>query len=219
MKLVHPHISVFIDFSLSDNYQLVIESPTEFFGKITELYNQINGGEGNFVLSDSNEIIDVSKNIVIITDYINFSLNTKKNLSEVNSIMLSNLKKNDFSEELSKINSQIFNLNDALADLSMLPVEYNELTNETLVKLSSYYFDDSLSLPQKISTYAKLLCYNKKTKVMVFVNLPDFLSMEDINLLIKDINYNSLKILFINSHLYDIKSVKNIIVDKDLCVI
>lgn len=219
MKLVHPHISVFIDFSLSDNYQLVIESPTEFFGKITELYNQINGGEGNFVLSDSNEIIDISKNIVIITDYIDFSLNTKKNLSEVNSIMLSNLKKNDFSEELSKINSQIFNLNDALADLSMLPVEYNELTNETLVKLSSYYFDDSLSLPQKISTYAKLLCYNKKTKVMVFVNLPDFLSMEDINLLIKDINYNSLKILFINSHLYDIKSVKNIIVDKDLCVI
>ncbi len=60
MKLAHPDFEMPIEFNENQNNVLVIENPILFTRYITELRNQLDGGDGQFVLSNNGKEMQVS---------------------------------------------------------------------------------------------------------------------------------------------------------------
>ena len=220
MKIVNADINEFIDFDISMNYQLVVENSSEFFRLTRQLYDQCEGEEGDFVLSDDLKILNFSKMAIFLYDFFTLSLNNKKMLAEVNSNMIKTIRQCDLEYEISELNTKFYEINTKLIDLSMLPIDsFTEITYENFVKFSDYKFNDNMPLPDKLSTYIKLFSQLKDIKIVIFVNLPAYISSEDLKYLLRDTNLCEIYTLFVNSQRYDMPDTKTIIIDEDLCVI
>ncbi len=220
MKLVHSDFLFQIDFEENDCYSLIIENSKEFYNKTNELYCQSNGGDGNFVLSDNSEI-SISKNCLYIYDYYGDFLNSKKTISSINKKVVEILKNNDFLQEFNEINKLIFNINDRVIEELDYNVEYiDNFDFETFVKLSNYTIKTDVSLLENLIAYIQIYAQNENKKLLVFINLFSVLEKEEIKLLIKQIRYMQLNILFIDSNQkYKFEDIKTIIIDEDLCII
>ena len=220
MKLVHSDFLFQVDFEENDCYSLIIENSKEFYNKTNEFFRQANGDDGNFVLSDNFEM-SISKNCLYVYDYYGDFLNSKKTISSINKKVVEILKNNDFLQEFNEINKLIFNINDKVIEELDYNIEYiDNFDFDTFVKLSNYTIKTDVSLLENLIAYIQIYAQNENKKLLVFVNLFTVLEKEEIKLLIKQIRYMQLNILFIDSNQkYKFEDIKTIIIDEDLCII
>jgi len=68
LKLVHEDLNSIIEFKENVNNVIVVENPSMFCKLIEDLNRQLIGEEGGFVLSQEDKVIDISKNIILLTD-------------------------------------------------------------------------------------------------------------------------------------------------------
>ena len=216
MKLVHPNLEIQIDFEKNDIYCLTIENAKEFFSFTHQLFLQTLGDDGDFVLSD-NEILNISKNCAFIYDYYSDILNSKKTMSIAANDVTEILKKDDFVEDFSNLNTIMLKINDKIAEQLSYNVNYiDEIDYATFVKLSSFKIENTNSLVENLLSYIQII----DKKILIFINLFNFLSYNDLNLLLKQLRYMEKYCIFINSHQkYKICDSINFIIDEDLCVI
>ena len=221
MKLVHPDFDVQIDFDESKCWCLTIENSSEFFKLTSELFNQSNGGEGSFVLSEDYNEIDIKKNALYIYDYLDQSINDKKIESAINEIVLNELKEGDYLEYLSNINKEFINLNDKILENIDIDVSYDEnIDFEKFVKLSKYRINDEGTLMSRIVTFVDLMIKVKGCKVLILQNICSVFDENKLSELLHELKYMDINILLVNSYRkYQITDVKEIIIDNDLCVI
>ncbi|MBQ8425356.1 MAG: type II-A CRISPR-associated protein Csn2 [Clostridia bacterium] len=222
MKLINSKIDYIFDFSKNDTYSLVIENPNEFYSLTMELFYQCSSDlDGEWVFGVNNEIKSISKNLLLLHNYYEFSCSSKKIDSLINSTILDALKTNDYFEEISSINSELFKINDKICEKVDLPIESSfEIDFDSIVKLLNYKIKDDLDFLNKLITYIDIFIKIKKIKVVVFIGLFSYLSEQEIDNLIKQLRYMDIKIMFIDN--YDkcpFKYVKKIIIDNDLCII
>lgn len=219
MKLVHERIERHINFDKA-NYFLLIENPQEFFILTNELVHQVNGEDGKWILSNI-ETLDIEKNVEVIYDYYNLSLNSKKIDAYLKNQILKIAKDGDFVEDLSRINVEIINLNNKLMKQMDLPLLANEdVTFEDLYKISNFSIMEELSLPEKLLDYVDLQIRIKNIKVVVLINPFSYFSCSTLSTLIKEFEYRDLNILFIDTQNHKLpKNFEKIIIDKDLCII
>lgn len=220
MKLVHERIERQINFQKSNNYFLLIENPEEFFKLTQELVVQANGEDGKWILSNI-ETLDIPKNIEVVYDYYNLSLNSKKTDSYLKNQILKVAKEGDFLEELSRINVEIINLNNKLMKNIDLPLLANEdVTFEDLYKISNFSIMEELSLPEKLLDYVDLQIRIRNIKIIVLISPFSYLTCSTLCSLVKQFEYRDLKVLLIDTQNHKLpKTFEKIIIDKDLCVI
>ena len=221
MKLVHPDIARQIDFKHQFCYSLIIENSHEFFLKTNELFLQSNGEEGNFVLSHENQTLNIAKNCLFIFDYYSDLLNNKKTINSINNKVLDILKQDDYIEDFAQLNTIIAKINAQITEQLDYEVSYIEnLDFGDFAKLSNYKVSHGHNLLDNILTFLQINCQNQNITMAVFVNLFSFLSQEEIEMLIKQLRYMQLNVLFIDSQQkYKLKDCETIIIDNDLCVI
>lgn len=222
MKLVHPHITQHIDFNKNFAYTLVIENSNEFFNLTNQLINQIDKNKyGEFVLSENVNIIDISKFISVVFDYYNLIDDDKKIENNINKRLVSYLKKEDFISEFCDLNSRMNLISEKiLCDLNLPIISTEGLTEEKFVKLMGYKLSKRENLIERIIDYISFQQEIKDIKVIVFINLSSVLNSEEINEIIKQLNYQQINILMIESQdKYQLNKTKKIIIDKDLCEI
>ena len=220
MKLVHPDISIQIDFAQNNCYFLYIENSDEFYKLSKELYGQCcNSEEGSFVLSDE-EIVDIQKYCVFVYDYYKDMLSDKKISASVNDRILQILKSNDYLEDFARINMILAEVYQKVYDNIDFEIESSaEFTYEHFVKFISCKLYNYEELEQRLISFVDLYLKLTKCKVFIFVNLCLNLSEEKIKSLIKQFKYMQANVLFIESKkIYDLGGVKNITIDNDLCV-
>ncbi len=217
MKIVHQDIEQKIDFDMFDFYCLTIENAHEFFKLTNQLYSQINGEEGDFVLSKNANILSIAKYCAFVYDYYGDFLNNKKTLNLVNNNVLDIIQNNDFLEDFSKLNAIILKINEKITNELHYAVNYKDDINaQDFVKLSTYKLQYCSNLLENICSFIQVVDKN----IIIFINLYDFLSYDEINDLVKQLKYMQINALFINSHTkYKIDDIKDIIIDEDLCVI
>lgn len=219
MKIVHVDIARQIDFSVSPNFMLVIENSQEFYRLTQQLFNQVNGEDGDFVLSENN-ILNISNHCLFIYDYFGDILNSKKITNTINNKIIATLKENDFIEDFAKLNTLILQINEKIIE----KLDYNIKTSssveyENFVKLIQFKPMKSQLLVEDIITYITLNL-TKNIDVVIFVSLSSVLSENQINTLLKDINYMQLNVLLIEPFKkYKLDNCETIIIDEDLCVI
>ena len=220
MKLVNSKYNLNIEFGENESYALIVENKEYMQDIVYNLLKQTNGGVGDFVLSDEKEL-NISKNLILITEPFTIEFNDRKITGKLYDKLVDIAK--DYTEEYNLINSNVVNALDKVTNsIEYSNVEYNlEFEWKNLFKLYNIKIgEDYSSLFDKIQEYIKILVDILSMKVIIFLNLKEYLHKEQIEDIQKICEYKKVSLLLLESQERNkLDNEKTFIVDKDRCLI
>lgn len=221
MILAHPDLKMIIENNEFSVSILVIENEIFFCNTVQDIYAQINGSDGKYVLSDNNETISWSKNAELITQYVPFEINKKNLLTKLYSKLKTEALKENYAEtcELSgKISEYILKISHAV-DAEIVFDENPDISG--LFKLANVQFEEmGESIAEKMISYMLNVKELEGDKLFIAVDLKSYLDKEKLTEMYKTVFLHKLHLLLIESTDKEtLKGEKKYIIDKDLCEI
>ena len=222
MKLVHIGLDTHITFDRDYVNEWVIESPNLFMQYIRELLNQLNGKDGEFVLSEEEKIENISKSVEIIINPFGVDINDKKILNKIYDqlIDVANNEKNyvythETTNNILRYLIDITNDSDYIMDIDE-ELDMSLLFKATGVKIEG---DDSDFLGN-ITKYIELACGLMKRKLIILINFRSYVCDNQYEEFIRMCRYKEINVLLMENHKNDcVSGVKQYILDSDRCEI
>ncbi len=220
-RLAHPDINYVIEFEENKINSIIIENKDFFRKTISELFCQIDGADGQFVLSEDYSAIDISKNAELLTQFIPFEMNKKTLTSKI----CTAVEKKAINETNYTSTQELLSIIECYLDKLLFDFSYNfeyeKLNIGNLIKSVGITitedYDNGL---EKILDYMQLVREFDKEKLFIFVNLRSYHSDKDFETFTREVRMRKFLVLFIdnmeNSHF---EYEKRLIIDKDLCEI
>ena len=222
MKLIHFGLSgILLDEGI-DFTEWIIESPESFSGYVLELSTQIDGNEGQFVLSDKNKELDLAKKAELIFNPFTVDINERKILNKLY-MELSDLSKEE--EMYIKTVELLRHLQEYMLELEQCTEYILEFDQETdmsalLKAVNIHYETRDMDFMERLVQYMKVLAVVVGIKVFMFVNLRSYLTDHQMQEVMKEMKYQNIKGLFIESQQRScMEGVKQYIIDVDRCEI
>lgn len=221
IKLIYHRDKIALELEENKVNLWVIESPSMLTEVIGELSRQCEGEEGEFTLSEENEMLSFVKMVVMVKEPFSLEYNSRKILTKLyHEIELESLV--DFGEEqqvfyqaymayLSKICQN--------CDFQLTFSEQPEI--QSLLKMAEVKVDIQVqTLLEKVIEYIKLHNRLLKQTIFIFLNLKSFLTDREIGELYQECFYQKVHLILIEAFFHERREEEKIcIVDKDLCVI
>ncbi len=221
MRLGNSVLNLEILFEEGKASVLVVENKKVFNRVVEQLWKEIGGEIGEWVLSECEKTVSLSKCADIVFNPYSIDANDRKVLNKLYS-ELSEMVSERYMETLERINGCIVDL---LSQVEQ-DVPYflkHELGTDftTILKIYNVQIDsETSSLLERLIDYIR--AYNKicKVSVFIFVNLKDYLESYELEQLYEFSKYEKLNLLLIESHFSDVlDQEKTLIYDKDMCII
>lgn len=222
MKLVSAELSKAILSDENSVTEWIIESPNLFSCYVQELVHQCDGEEGQFVLSDNNKIVDISKYMEIILNPFGVEINSKKILTK----LYSDLNKLAKSEEMYLQTRQIMQgLIEYLLELEQksdyilgFEQEFDLALIFKAVGIRHEIIEEDYL--ESLIRYIKIVSKMLGIKVMIFVNFRSYLDDVQLEQLLKEAAYQEIQVLLIeNQQRTCLKDTFCYIIDNDKCEI
>lgn len=178
MKLIHFGLSgILLDEDI-DFTEWIVESPESFSGYVLELSTQIDGNEGQFVLSEKNKELDLAKKAELIFDPLTVDINERKILNKLY-MELSDLSKRE--EMYIKTVELLRSLQEYLLELEQCTEYILEFDQETdmsalLKAVNIRYETRDMDFLERLVQYMKVLAAMAGIKIFIFVNLRSYLT-------------------------------------------
>lgn len=223
MKLVHPDYLFQINMQESFITKLVIENPKVFSAVVQELMQQIEGGEGRFVLSDNNEIIEISENVFYIIDPFSLDINQKKVLTKIYSLLKDEIISTELFLKTNQLFSEMKLYMEEIIEIVDYPLTYlDEIDINMFFKFMNVRVEslDGDILEQLID-YIKIMQQVLGYSVVVLINIKAYLETSEIVQLYKFASYQKISLIMIESNEDGdgIADERVYIIDKDCCEI
>ena len=202
--------------------ELIIENQSVFQQIISDIYAQLNGNSGEFVLSDDYKPMNLKTNAELITQIIPFEINKKELINKlyaklkIDSVNEYNYQKTQ--ELLSYISSYLYEITDDNENELIYdpPDDVSGILKSFNVRIN----DENMDLTEKILEYMTAVQNLKGEKVFIFVNLRSYLTDKQTELLFKSIVLKKITVICIeNCEHTRISTARVMIIDKDMCVI
>lgn len=221
MKLVNTNLGVQISFHECIPTILAIENPLIMTRFIWTMMKQINGGEGDFILSDEKEL-KFEKSCGLILDPFSLELNSKKVLT----VLYKKLGTSGGSqlEGKSKLLQDCISLIDQCivsSGIENLTYDADIAWNDIFKALGVRFDDHCESLLDKVISYLKILSDLSDTRVLVLLNFTGFFSTKELEEIVKMGSYLKINLVFLEKvePATYLKEEARYIIDKDQCVI
>lgn len=220
--LVYPPIGLEININKDKVQTIVIEEPRLFYEIINDIYSQINGNNGNTVISENYVPIQLSRSADIITQFIPFTLNKKDILSSIYSEMKDRSVNVLFYGATQEIYAHIEKY---LYDL--IENEDNEMDiccpddiSAILKAFDLHIVETDKKLNEKLFEYFLALRKYKKRSVFVTVGLRNYITNREAEDLFQSVLLNGITLICLESKTpMLLKNETRIIIDDDLCII
>ena len=209
------HTVIFDDGSITN---LFIENPVTFREYTGELLRQINGDDGDFVLSQNNEEISITKNIAIITDPLNLQFDEKKINTKINKDIVSLIAKD---AEIQKDSFPLISMLEQYANNLKESYGYNinyEIPDDTsIVKILGFHIDmDYETQSEKLLEWLNITHDILHIENFVILNMQTYFSNKEIEIICAEASSMKHNLLLINQfNTYD--RPNSIIIDSDNC--
>lgn len=220
-KLIHRKY----DFSLllGENWinELVIENPTALAALIREFDAQIEGEEGDFVLSEADSILQIGKNVVFIKEPFSTDVNQRKILTKLYA-ELSEYVNDIFVQERTLFCQAYIQYMDYICEKSYLSLSYEETPEiQDIFKLAKIRIDcQTESLLEQIVEYIKVSKELLNQDIFVFLNLKLFLTKEELEALYNDCFNRKIHLILIEAVFQEkLSGEKVCVIDKDKCIL
>jgi len=199
---------------------LVIENQACFFEFVNDMQEQLNKKGGNIVLSEQGKILDISKSVELITQYVPFDINRKSLVSRLQKDICDKTVQMMQPQTSLEIANMVKLLYDVM-DLEDYDLQMDDIEIGTLLKCVNVRFaNEYKSLTEEMYQYCKAASEFEGTQLFIFVNLRSFVSNKDFGLLSKTMIDHGLLALFVDNREYKRENGENrVVVDEDLCII
>jgi len=199
---------------------LIIERSSYFYKIVKELHMQSKDLGGEFVLSDKNITLPLSKNISLITNPFTIDPNERDTING----LFSKMKIDAMGEELYLDTNELilkleFKLQNIMSRQPMqLVMENLDMIN--LFKIANIKFEISEPLLEKLCDYVSILSEYRKIKLFIFINIKSYMTESDLEQFYTFVQYQKINILLIERYSSNhLKSEKIKIIDEDICEI
>lgn len=197
-----------------------VENRAYFYRLVKEL-NDISHGDlsENISFYDNNgKELNLCNKINVIIDYFNIDFNSKKTLSVLYKIIKDNIDE-DTNVRINSYYNKIKNtINKALVNLDLSLSVNDEYDLDTIFKLLKISINNKDNLLDNMLLLIDIENLFKVDELLVFVNVKQYLSKEELIELYKYSLYNNVKILLIDSQSYGVtlENEKKLIIDSNL---
>ena len=214
----------FLDNDLYINSERVLSIEVEnksYFYRIVNCFNSLYIGdkidEINFYDEKFNEI-NLNNKILIMYDFFNFDFNSKKNISKIYKLIEDNLDEKSLQSFNSLYSKLLKILKNELNYLDINIKLDEEYKMENILKIVKLSIEKKDSLMDNLFLLIDLEKILKVNEVLVFVNLKQYLSKDELKEFYKYIVYNNLCAVFVDSQTYGIADnmETKIIIDDNL---
>lgn len=221
MRLVHNELHLDLEFKDNSVHIIVIEKPAIIASVLSTLYLQVNGGDGDFILSQNDKLLSISKNVIFNMEPISISLNDKKVMTKLHQEINHEIEEKYIEEKLELTSKLVGFLDVAVSQVPYI-IEYDiNLDIIGLLKLQNVKLEQmDQSIVEKLIGYIKILCELCGYKIFVFVNLKMYLTEMELKYLYESVFYSKVNLILIENVDRGIKENEvGYIIDKDGCVI
>ncbi len=202
---------------------LVVENKHLFYNLINDLIKQVEGNDGDWILSENSKIYSISKTTNVIVDFFHLNLNCKPILSKLYSNLKDISAQSDFYMDTITLKQLIIEYFEKINSELILPVEFDaEFDITSIFKMLDVKFSvTDTELVESINIISHILRELVSNKLIVLVNFLNYLTEEEIEIFYRDLYYNKYSILLIENRWNRIKreNEKILIIDDDLCEI
>lgn len=221
MKLIYPEYAIELPIKENQVIILSVENPKAFANILSDLWHQINGKEGGFLLSEIDKEKNIAKSIDFIVNPFELNCNDRKVVTKVYQ-ELSELAMENLYDETSKLNEEIIKYIEKLIGYVPYHLDYNlELDLNSLMK--SYHVELTTSpkgLLEQIVEYLRVMHQICGVEIFAFVGLKQFLSKEELKMLYEFAFYEKVYLIILEGKFIEKnENEKCWILDKDLCII
>ena len=214
MKMVWSRYGLELQLCENQISTIVMENPLVFTQLLQTIIRQIEGEEGDLLLSEGDKILTFSKNVVLIDNPLMINCNEKRIISKIHK-ELGNIVNTEMYEKYSMLNTEIVKFVEAAMDtvpyhLEMdYQVDVTELLKTYDVKIATEETDPL----EKLIDYLRALHAICNIKIVIVLNLKQFFTEEQVKQVYEFCFYE--KIFLIN-----MEGMKTYLTDdKDLCLI
>lgn len=223
MKLVHPDFFFQIEFEETKVINLIIESPQIFENMLSELYHQLLGEDGQWVLSENSKPIDLKKGSEIIFNPFELDINNKRVLGKLYDQIKTNTINSDLYLKWNELYVSISKLTDELIEDFDYHLEYeSEIEIKDFLKLLNLRFiSEATDSLERIIDYMNLHRTLLGTKIFILVNVKSYYSQRKLQHLYEQAFYQKYHLLLLETTESSdkAKNEKWYIIDKEGCVI
>ena len=220
MKLMHPLFSKPILFTENRIQVLTIERAATFRELVLELTAQMESGEGRFVLSKDDQVLDCEDCLHIVSDYAHIAEPDKKLQNKLIAALLKEAQE-EMAEETFALSRDMQRYLGRLAAMADYPVAYEQSENLAALLKAMDFRVELDGLPAVEALYEHIVLYHRlmKNQCFILVHAKAYFSEEELLKLYEMAQYQKWNLLLVESHEYEnkLKAEQHRLFDADLC--
>lgn len=201
---------------------IVLEDVGSRLSIVNEIYQQIAGEEGSWMLVENEKTYDLSKYVELILEPFSLQLNNKKLKTKLYQD-LRDLADDSFALQGLELHSNICEYMEMLLEKMPYPLQYKEEWNVTdLFKLYDVALSENYEdACEKLFHYIQFMNQVCGVKLFIIVHLKEYLTENQLTELYKLAGYSKIQLVLIEFHT-DAKKIEgeeSYVLDKDGCII
>lgn len=219
MRLATPLLQHVIEICENVTASLVVENPRLFRDFVQGLYDSVEYGEKQFVLSENGETLKLSESVEIIQSFVPFNLNSK----DLTTALVKKLERISQSPEMvmktARIVSEIERYVHELSLEISHEVECEKATIGSVLKAVGVKFAvEEESLPNLVLGYLRLVRDLLGPRLYVLVNVRSYLSDKELGELLEICQLEKMQVLLVDGVARALlPREERLLIDADLC--
>lgn len=219
MILCHPQIETLLDISLPGVTSLVIENPVFYRELLMDLYAQMDGMAGKFVLSHEGKTLSIATWVELIDNVLHFDLNTRTLLGKVQSAMEQTAVNETFFLKTAELLQQLERYTQELAFQFDCDILCKHCSVSGLLKAVGISLRDDYEDPlERLADYMELIREFDREKLFVLVNLRSFFDDDHVEKFLETVSAHGYRLLLLDGiERKKLPQERRITIDNDLC--
>ena len=219
MILCHPQIETLLDVSLPGVTSLVIENPVFYRELLMDLYAQMDGMAGKFVLSHEGKTLSIATWVELIDNVLHFDLNTRTLLGKVQSAMEQTAVNETFFLKTAELLQQLERYTQELAFQFDCDILCKHCSVSGLLKAVGIALRDDYEDPlERLADYMELIREFDREKLFVLVNLRSFFDDDHVEKFLETVSAHGYRLLLLDGiERKKLPQERRITIDNDLC--
>lgn len=219
MILCHPQMETVMDLSGTKIQTLVIESPHFLRSFLQDLYEQIDGNEGELLLSEKDQKMEIGHWVEVIDNVLCFELNKKHLLNKITAEMERVSASDTFFMKTADILRRIESYTAELAFTFDCDIVCGHCSVSGLLKGIGVSVRDEYDDPlERLIDYMELVREFERDKLFIFVNLRSFFADEEVERFLTTALDHGYRMMLVDAQAHEkLQSESRITVDNDLC--
>jgi len=221
MRLVYQDYNFTANISQGEMIVIIAENQKTFCDFVSNIKEMIDGKVEKVLLTDNSGSMISTDKCDIILSPMDFQLNSKKILNSIYK-EISQIVKEELWMQEQELNNAIMDFLDrAVMKLPYELIYEKNIDFQDLLKLYKLNLLENYDcLLEKLINYVKIISQVSFTKCLFLVNIHDFLSVKDLDMLYEIALYNDVSLIMIESHQREKSSYEHTyILDDNNCLI